>query len=53
MSEFIKQIMTDSGELECWNDEEFDECYKEFDTDGSGKIERGEFTAFIKRFADL
>ena len=42
-----------AGEEESWNDTEFDTCYLEFDRDGSGKIERSEFEAFVKRFADL
>ena len=53
MREFIKAIMERSGEVESWSDEEFQTCYLEFDRDGSGKIERSEFDAFIKRFADL
>ena len=53
MQEFIKGIMERSGEIESWSDDEFQTCYLEFDRDGSGKIERSEFDAFIKRFADL
>ena len=53
LKEFIKQIMFDSGEGDAWNDEDFEKGYMQFDKDGSGQIERDEFDAFVKRFADL
>ena len=51
--EFIHKIMMDSGEGEAWNDDDFEQGYMQFDQDGSGMIERNEFDAFVKRFADL
>ena len=53
LKEFIKQIMFDSGEGDAWNDADFESGYMQFDKDGSGQIERDEFDAFVKRFADL
>ena len=53
LKEFIQEIMQEAGETEAWSDEEFDSGYNEFDADGGGKVERKEFDAFIKRFADL
>ena len=53
LKEFIHKIMMDSGEGEAWNDDDFEQGYMQFDQDGSGMIERNEFDAFVKRFADL
>ena len=53
LREFIKKIMTDCGEADAWSDDDFEAGYMQFDRDGSGQIERDEFDAFVKRFADL
>ena len=53
LREFIKQIMIDSGEGDAWDEQDFEAGYMQFDKDGSGQIERDEFDAFVKRFADL
>ena len=53
LREFIHQIMCDSGEGDAWNEDDFEAGYMQFDKDGSGMIEREEFDAFVKRFADL
>ena len=53
LKEFIHQIMMDCGEGDSWSDEDFEAGYMQFDKDGSGQIERDEFDAFVKRFADL
>ena len=45
--------MDEAGEGDAWDDEEFDICFKEFDYDGSGKVDRQELQNFIKRFAAL
>ena len=45
--------MIDSGEGDAWDDNDFEAGYMQFDKDGSGQIERDEFDAFVKRFADL
>ena len=45
--------MEEAGEGEAWDEIEFNNCYKEFDYDGSGKITKGELTNFVKRFANL
>ena len=53
MKEFIIGIMEACKEMDAWDDEKYDECYNQFDIDQSGLVERSEFTAFVKRFADL
>ena len=45
--------MIDSGEGDAWEEDDFENGYKQFDKDGSGQIEREEFDQFVKRFADL
>ena len=45
--------MIDSGEGDAWDESDFEAGYLQFDKDGSGQIEREEFDAFVKRFADL
>ena len=53
MKEFIHAIMVDSGEGDAWCEDDFEAGYMQFDKDGSGQVEREEFDAFVKRFADL
>ncbi len=50
---FLLKAFEEAGQTEAWSDEEFDECYREFDYDGSGTISEGELMQFIKRFAAL
>lgn len=45
--------MTAAGEIDAWDDKEFEECYREFDYDGNGTISKQELMQFIKRFAAL
>lgn len=40
--------MEDDGE---WDDREFEKCFREFDKDGSGTIDKQEMMAFIKKLA--
>ena len=42
--------MNDSGEF---SEADFDACFKEFDKDGSGTIEKDEMATFIKKVAGL
>ena len=42
--------MNDSGEF---SEADFDACFKEFDKDGSGTIEKDEMAVFIKKVAGL
>ena len=53
LREFIKSIMEAAGESEAWDEDDFEQGYYQFDQDRSGLIDRGEFDAFVKRFADL
>ena len=36
-----------------FSNEEFEQCFKEFDEDGSGTIEKDEMAKFIKKVAGL
>ena len=36
-----------------FNDGDFEECFSEFDKDGSGTIEKEEMVEFIKKVANL
>ena len=53
IKKFLLDAFEKAGQTEAWSDEEFDECYREFDYDGSGTISEGELMQFIKRFAAL
>ena len=41
--------MEQAGEADAWDEKEFDTCFKEFDYDGSGEVNRQELLNFIKR----
>eukprot|EP00347_Sterkiella_histriomuscorum_P022495 403338278 len=51
--DFIKKTMEAAGEVDAWDDQEFEICYREFDYDGNGTISKQELLQFIKRFAAL
>lgn len=53
LREFIMSIMSQAGESEAWDEDDFEQGYYQFDKDRSGKIDRQEFDDFVKRFADL
>jgi len=38
----VYKVMGEAGEVDAWQEKEFDECYQEFDYDGNGTISRGE-----------
>ena len=42
--------MSDEG---TFSNDDFDACFKEFDKDGSGTIEKDEMAIFIKKVAGL
>ena len=53
---FVKKTLTDmSGEGggDDFSDEDFEACFKEFDKDGNGTIEKDEMAVFIKKVAGL
>ncbi len=41
------------GDGKGMSDEEFEQCFKEFDEDGSGTIEKHEMIAFIRNITGL
>ena len=51
--QFILDVVFEAGEQDAWDDTEFDECYREFDANGDGNVDKGELLNFIKRFAAL
>ena len=51
--DFLIKAFEEAGQTDAWSDEEFDECYREFDYDGGGTISEDELIHFIKRFAAL
>ncbi len=50
---FIQAVMEEAGEGDAWCEDEFNECFKEFDYDGSGQVSKQELLNFIKRFSAL
>ena len=52
---FVKKTLTDmsSGGGDEFSDEDFEACFKEFDKDGNGTIEKDEMAVFIKKVAGL
>ena len=50
---YLHKSFEEAGQIEAWTDEEFEECYREFDYDGGGTISEDELVQFIKRFAAL
>ena len=55
MREFVKKELADApdGGAECYNDEDFEHAFKEFDTDNSGEVSKQEMRDFIKKVAGL
>ena len=51
--EFIYDVVKEAGEEDGWDENEFDICYREFDANGDGNVDRNELLNFIKRFAAL
>ena len=50
---FVQDTLSDMQDGAGFNDEDFDQCFREFDKDNSGTIERGEMVQFIKSVAGL
>ena len=53
---FVKKTLVDMSNSESENDfsdEDFEACFKEFDKDGNGTIEKDEMAVFIKKVAGL
>merc|ERR1739844_840068 len=50
---FVQDTLADMADGAGFNDDDFDQCFREFDKDGSGTIERGEMVQFIKQVAGL
>ena len=50
---FVKDTLTDMSDGVGFNDDDFDQCFREFDKDNSGTIEKAEMVQFIKQVAGL
>ena len=50
---FVIQQLDEIDEGKTFDDDDFDECFRNFDQDGSGTIDREEMVEFIKRAAGL
>ena len=50
---FVQDTLADMADGAGFNDEDFDQCFREFDKDMSGTIEKGEMVQFIKQVAGL
>ena len=50
---FVQDTLSDMADGAGFNDEDFDQCFREFDKDNSGTIEKGEMVQFIKQVAGL
>ena len=49
----MRDTLSDMSDGAGFNDEDFDQCFREFDKDNSGTIEKGEMVQFIKQVAGL
>ena len=50
---FVQATMAEMSENDTFSEEDFEGCFKEFDTDGNGTISREEMANFIKKVAGL
>ena len=49
---FVQDTISDVADTtQVFNDRDFDQCFAEFDVDGSGTIEKDEMADFIKQVA--
>lgn len=49
----MRDTLSDMSDGAGFNDEDFDQCFREFDKDNSGTIEKAEMVQFIKQVAGL
>ena len=49
----MKNTLNDMNDGKGLSDREFEQCFNEFDTDGSGTIEKVEMIEFIKSITGL
>ena len=48
---FVTDILKEMGDGGQFSEQEFEDCFKEFDTSGDGHIDREEMAIFIKKIA--
>jgi len=50
---FVMETLSDMRDNEAFTEADFEACFKEFDLDGSGTIEKKEMVIFIKKVSGL
>ena len=50
---FVMETLVSMRDDEAFSDADFEACFKEFDLDGSGTIEKEEMVTFIKKVSGL
>jgi len=50
---FVMETLASMKDDEAFSEADFEECFKEFDLDGSGTIEKEEMVMFIKKVSGL
>uniref|UniRef100_A0A6C0HGG5 EF-hand domain-containing protein n=1 Tax=viral metagenome TaxID=1070528 RepID=A0A6C0HGG5_9ZZZZ len=50
---FVMNTLSDMEDVEPFTEADFEACFKEFDLDGSGTIEKEEMVTFIKKMSGL
>ena len=50
---FVMNTLSDMADAESFTEADFEACFKEFDLDGSGTIEKEEMVTFIKKMSGL
>ena len=53
LKEFVKKTLREMDDTDNFSEDDFDACFKEFDKDGNGTIEKCEMALFIKKVAGL
>ena len=51
--QFVIEQLQEIEEGKQFDDDDFDECFRNFDVDGSGTIDQAEMVEFIKRAAGI
>mmetsp|Transcript_17760 Transcript_17760/g.22374 ORF Transcript_17760/g.22374 Transcript_17760/m.22374 type:complete len:92 (+) Transcript_17760:101-376(+) len=50
---FVMEQLEEIDEGKVFDDDDFDECFRNFDVDGSGTIDKEEMVEFIKKAAGI
>ena len=50
---FVMDTFSDIGDIDGFNNDDFDQCFSEFDKDNSGTIKKAEMVQFFKKVAGI